>query len=53
MLRDICLAYYFAYLFPTSMMNNIANARNNISVEVEYLYSLQVKTRSFYNFTQS
>jgi hypothetical protein len=28
-------------------------AQDNISVEVEYFYSLQVKTRSFYNFTQS
>jgi len=35
------------------MMNNIANAQDNISVEVEYFYSLQVKTKSFYNFTQS
>ncbi len=34
-------------------MNDIANAQNNMSVELEYLYSLHQKIRSFYNLTQS
>ncbi len=33
-------------------MNDIANAQNNMDVELEYLYSLHQKIRSSYNFTQ-
>ncbi len=34
-------------------MNDIANAQNNMSVELEYLYSLHQKIRSLYKSTQS
>ncbi len=33
-------------------MNGIANAQNNMGVELEYFYSLHKKTKSSYNFTQ-
>jgi hypothetical protein len=33
-------------------MNGIANAQNNIGVELEYFYSLHPKTKSSCNFTQ-
>jgi hypothetical protein len=33
-------------------MNDITNVKNAMSVELEYFYSLDPKTKSFYNFTQ-
>jgi len=33
-------------------MNGVANAQNNMAVELEYFYSLHSKIKSSYNFIQ-